>query len=650
MPLLSIIITTYQAEKTIERALFSVLGTGNDRRVEIIVVDDCSTDRTCELVRKMQKKYPVIRLHVMEKNTGSPSEPRNTGISLSSGKYVTFLDDDDEFVMTNLFDMLQTAEEKEADFVKGYLFCEEKGKRYEANRLPIEPTERTDTIQYLILYQSMTQDFIVSRRLLAEQGIRYQKDLRIGEDTVFILSILKAAVNPVYTDNWFLIYHKAAEQGSGPAATQKWGDKEVTDQVQAWKLAQDICRKMEMDYYSLRLPAALRNLLLMLVRYSDGISQDTYAVLQSFVSQTKKYTQDSMNLSKRYQQIYDSILAGDYEAFRKAVKRRLLIAGYDLKFILPAVPYLKEKYEIRIDEWTGHDAHNEKQSSECAAWADIIWCEWLLGNAVYYTQKKNKNQWLVIRAHRFERTREFGAQIDYEKVDAFFAVGYYYYEKFLSRFAILPEKARLLCNFVEAELYDTKKGKDFQYHIGLVGAIPKRKGLHKALELINRLKKRDERFKLYVMGKRWEELSWIRNNPEEAAYYRKCDNYIRVQGLTGNVIFGGYTLQQELYCDIGYVVSLSDSEEPESFHLAPAEGACAGCVGLILPWPGAEFIYPKEFICKDEADMADRIAELSGDPDAFRMQSETLRQYVVKRYGMQRFIRNVDQYLTQIRM
>lgn len=650
MPLLSIIITTYQAEKTIERAISSVLRKENDGTTEVIVVDDGSTDRTCELVGGMQKRYPFIRLHCMEKNTGGPSEPRNTGVTLATGKYVTFLDGDDEVEMTQLLAMAAEAEEKEADFAKGFLFCKERGRLYEANRLPAMPQGREETIRQMIRFQSMTQDFLVSRQLLLEKEIRYRHDLVIGEDTVFLMAVFKAAVRPIYVDSWFLIYHKTAEWGSKSASTQKWDDREIQSQLQSWSLAQSLCEEMQQDYYRLRLPVALKNLLFMLVRYSEHISEETYGCLCRFVRATEKDTKGRMNLSERYQQIYDGIRNGDYEEFKKTVKRRLLIAGYDLKFILPVVSYLKTEYEIRIDEWTGHDAHNEKQSRECAAWADIIWCEWLLGNAVYYSRVKNGNQRLVIRAHRFELTREFGAQVDYDKVDAFFAVGYYYFEKFISRFSIPAEKARLLSNYVEETLYDTKKGENSPYHIGLVGAVPKRKGLYKALRLLRRLLREDDRFRLYVMGNRPEELGWIRNNPDEAAYYRECDDYIREQGLSPYVVYGGYRERKELYREIGCVVSLSDDIMPESFHLSLAEGACAGCAGLTLPWPGAEYLYPQEILCQDEADMADRIVRLSRNPEAFQAQSRTLRQYVTERYGMERFIGTVKQYLKQIRM
>lgn len=649
MPLLSIIITTHQSEKNIRRAISSVLSWEDGAQTEIIVVDDASTDGTCDLVRAMQQQYPRIALHVLEHNTGGPSVPRNTGIAMATGKYVTFLDDDDEIVMPNLMHILADAEKKQADFVRGYLIREENGQRREINRLPVVPQGKENTIRQMIRCQSTTQDFLVRRSLLLEHGIQYPPELRIGEDTVFTFCVLRIAENPIYVDRWFQVYHRSVLPGSRLSATHQWGDREVLSQLHAWRTAESLCRQMGLSYYALRLPAALRNLLIMLVRCSDGISKETYGALYRFVQETRADTQNAMNLSQRYRQLYDALLTGDYDRFCTARKLRLLIAGYDLKFILPVIAYLKSEYEIRVDEWTGHNAHDGLRSKDCAAWADIIWCEWLLGNAVYYSKIKNASQWLVIRAHRFELTREFGFQVDYSRVDAFFAVGYYYLEQFLSHFPIPPEKARLLSNYVEGSRFCPEKGEDYLHHLGLIGALPKRKGLMKALVLLNRLVKQDSRFRLYIMGKQPREVSWIQNNPEESAYYQACDAYIREQGLTPYVTWGGFVPREELYREIGFVVSLSDSEAPESFHLALAEGACAGCMGLTLPWPGVEFLYPEEIVCRDEADMADRIAALSRNPEDFRAQSGTLRQYITEQYGMERFIQTLTRYLRQIR-
>ncbi|MFA5118286.1 MAG: glycosyltransferase [Candidatus Omnitrophota bacterium] len=91
--LVSVIIPTYNYGKFIFEALDSVLKqTYND--LEIIVVDDDSTDNTREIVTRYVKELPGTLTYIFQKNKG-PGAARNTGIARARGGYVAFLDADD---------------------------------------------------------------------------------------------------------------------------------------------------------------------------------------------------------------------------------------------------------------------------------------------------------------------------------------------------------------------------------------------------------------------------------------------------------------------------------------------------------------------------------------------------------------------------
>ncbi len=87
-PFFSVVIPSYNREKSIEATLDSV-ARQKFRDFECIVVDDGSTDKTCQLAQR----YPFVRL-IQQDNTG-PGAARNTGIQASAGAYVAFLDSDD---------------------------------------------------------------------------------------------------------------------------------------------------------------------------------------------------------------------------------------------------------------------------------------------------------------------------------------------------------------------------------------------------------------------------------------------------------------------------------------------------------------------------------------------------------------------------
>jgi glycosyltransferase involved in cell wall biosynthesis len=92
-PTVSVVIPAYNAEETISRALDSVAAQNYENIIETIVVDDGSTDSTGELVRE---QYPHVRL-LQQENQGA-AVARNYGVSEATGRYIAFLDDDDEWL------------------------------------------------------------------------------------------------------------------------------------------------------------------------------------------------------------------------------------------------------------------------------------------------------------------------------------------------------------------------------------------------------------------------------------------------------------------------------------------------------------------------------------------------------------------------
>ena len=107
MPVFSVVIPTYNRADKVCRALKSVL---NQSFVdfEILVMDDGSTDNTCEVVKGFTD--PRIKYEWAE-NFGGPAAPRNRGLRLAQGKYVAFLDSDDWWMPNKLEESLVILEQ-----------------------------------------------------------------------------------------------------------------------------------------------------------------------------------------------------------------------------------------------------------------------------------------------------------------------------------------------------------------------------------------------------------------------------------------------------------------------------------------------------------------------------------------------------------
>ncbi len=98
--LVTVAITCFNAEETIERAVLSAVSQ-TWRPIEILVIDDASTDSSVTIVEKLQATYPKIRLIKNTKNTGVATA-RNILFAESKGEIVCFFDDDDYSVPSRI--------------------------------------------------------------------------------------------------------------------------------------------------------------------------------------------------------------------------------------------------------------------------------------------------------------------------------------------------------------------------------------------------------------------------------------------------------------------------------------------------------------------------------------------------------------------
>jgi len=103
-PIVSIIMAAYNREATISRAIDSVLNQ-NMTDWELIIIDDCSTDNTCQIINSYLNKDPRIKASFHTKNLHVHSA-KNTGFDLMKGEWFTTLDSDDEMLPTALSEML----------------------------------------------------------------------------------------------------------------------------------------------------------------------------------------------------------------------------------------------------------------------------------------------------------------------------------------------------------------------------------------------------------------------------------------------------------------------------------------------------------------------------------------------------------------
>lgn len=113
-PIVSVIVPSYNARNYIEQTIRSVIGQTMEDW-QLLVIDDCSTDDTMELAKKIAADDPRIQVLRNEQNMGVAAT-RNRGIELSQGQYIAFLDSDDVWHEKKLESQLARIKETGAPF------------------------------------------------------------------------------------------------------------------------------------------------------------------------------------------------------------------------------------------------------------------------------------------------------------------------------------------------------------------------------------------------------------------------------------------------------------------------------------------------------------------------------------------------------
>lgn len=211
-PDVSFVIAAYNTSATIGRAIDSALAQ-RGVTVEVLVVDDASSDDTCDVVRSVAD--PRVRLIALEKNRG-PGGARNAGLDAACGRWIAILDSDDEVEPDRLARMLARAEKANAriavdnldvvsqDGSRDRMFPEAELARQTQLTLPAFITSNA-LFRSTHNYGYMKPVFL--RAFLNDKALRFDESLRIGEDYLLLASALARGGRCVVEPTAGYVYH-----------------------------------------------------------------------------------------------------------------------------------------------------------------------------------------------------------------------------------------------------------------------------------------------------------------------------------------------------------------------------------------------------------------------------------------------------------
>lgn len=191
-PDISVIMPIYNAGRTLKKSINSILCQENVN-FEIICIDDGSTDTSVEQIKELQKRYPQILLFKQDHKGSGPA--RNVGILAAKGRYVAFLDADDEFVDKKaLCVMVNACSKSHADICGSFRIVCEDGVEQDAELLRnFQIPENGCFIEFEdFQYDYDYQSFIFSRNFLVKNKIFFPPYMRY-QDPPFFLKAMSTA-------------------------------------------------------------------------------------------------------------------------------------------------------------------------------------------------------------------------------------------------------------------------------------------------------------------------------------------------------------------------------------------------------------------------------------------------------------------------
>lgn len=228
--LISVIVPCFNTEKYIERCLSSIIKQ-TYRYIEVIVVDDGSTDRSAEIIKAIEKTDDRIK-YVYQENAGV-SAARNKGLDCANGDLITFVDSDDT-ISPEMYQVLtDLMEQNDADISHCSYMRNVNGElKYVGNTNKVYFFENDEVVMSLLeakLVVPSCCNKLFKKTIIDD--IRFDMNFRINEDLLFDFLVFQKAKKAVFIDSCFYTYFTSESSSCINTNTKKtvWDGYHVSE-------------------------------------------------------------------------------------------------------------------------------------------------------------------------------------------------------------------------------------------------------------------------------------------------------------------------------------------------------------------------------------------------------------------------------------
>lgn len=224
---ISIIIPVFNVENYIRKALESIMSqTIGYEHLEVIMVDDCSTDESGDIIDEYADKYDNFKAIHLSKNSGNPGKPKNIGLKIATSDYLMFLDADDYYADDACEILYKKIIKEDVDIVSSnYITVFENRTEFYERYKDIEEIN-VKTIHdepKLLAVSHMHWTKIYKRHFILDNGIQFIEDIP-NDDLVFVVNAFLEADGIIYLDKHVAVNYSRICESEGIASVSRAKD------------------------------------------------------------------------------------------------------------------------------------------------------------------------------------------------------------------------------------------------------------------------------------------------------------------------------------------------------------------------------------------------------------------------------------------
>ena len=199
---ISVIIPAYNAERDLEKSVNSIINAIKTYTVEIIIVENGSVDHTWQEAKKIEKKYNDVRVVHSEKGV---SHARNKGLEIALGKWICFVDADDEVTEEAFTEMHKIINQKADLFIFGYWKNNKKILPNIDNHISLSE-KKVELIKNPTKYLAVWGK-LFSLEIIRKNRIQFDPALSLSEDSDFLINYIRYCNDICFYNECIYIYN-----------------------------------------------------------------------------------------------------------------------------------------------------------------------------------------------------------------------------------------------------------------------------------------------------------------------------------------------------------------------------------------------------------------------------------------------------------